>query len=109
MKRTVLSCCVCMLLPVLPGPEIIFWPVHEKVQQILEKVGPIFGNKFFQPTFFSPAPFELFSRNFGHLATPTAAQPPTPTSPFPSLPSILSLSPLTSLAALQLTAQLVKY
>jgi hypothetical protein len=82
-----------MLLPVLPGPEIIFWSVHEKssassgkVQPILEKVRPIFGHKFSRPTFFSPAPFELFGRNFSHLATLAAAQPPTPPLPLPPLP-----------------------
>jgi hypothetical protein len=29
---------------------------------------PKFGHEFFLKTFF-PAPFELFGRNFGHLAT----------------------------------------
>jgi hypothetical protein len=47
---------------------------------------------------FSPAPFELFGRNFSHLATLAAAQPPTPHFPFsppsrPSHPSIPSSPP----------------
>jgi hypothetical protein len=37
---------------------------------------PEFGHELFRPTLFFPAPFELFGRNFGHLAT----LPPTPTS-----------------------------
>jgi hypothetical protein len=54
-----------MLLPVLPGSEIIFWPVHEKSstkKEILSKnfFGPFsakFGHKFFQPTFIFSGPF----------------------------------------------------
>jgi hypothetical protein len=90
-----------MLLPVLPGPEIIFWPVHEKSSAKME----ILSKNFFSPfsakfgqnsatnsssqLFFSPAPFELSGRNFGHLATLAAAQPPTPHFPSstPSRPS----------------------
>jgi hypothetical protein len=107
-----------MMLTVLPGPEIIFRPVHEKssansgkkgpkkklLQPLFCNIWPKFSHKFFRPTFFSPASNELFGRNFGHLAKLAAAQPPSPH--FPSLPS---LSPLPSLAALQLTAQLAKY
>jgi hypothetical protein len=82
----------------------------KKVRPIMEKVRLIFSHKFFQPTFptfFSLAPLKLYGRNFGHLATLTAVQPPIPlTFPFPSLPS---LSPLPSLSALQLIAQLAKY
>jgi hypothetical protein len=77
-----------MLLPELPGPEIILWPVHEKSSADS-------GKKFNQfsainssgQLFFSPAPFELFGWNFGHLATLASAQPPThPHFPFPSSP-----------------------
>jgi hypothetical protein len=99
-------------VPVLPGLQTIFWPVHEKSaakKEIFSKnfFGPFsakYGHKFFQLTFFSPAPFELFGWNFGHLATLAAAQPPTP--PLPLLPSF---SPLPSLRALQLTAEVAKY
>jgi hypothetical protein len=58
-----------MLLQVLPGPEIIFWPVHEKssakkeiffekfFQPLFCKIRPKFGYKFFQPTFYFSDPF----------------------------------------------------
>jgi hypothetical protein len=92
-----------MLLPVLPGPEIIFRPVHEKSSANSGKFLANFRPQILPANFFSPAPLELFGRNFGHLATLATAQPPThPTSPFPSLPF---LSSLPSLAALQLTVQ----
>jgi hypothetical protein len=80
-----------MLLPVLPGPEIIFQPVHEKS---LANFRP----QILLANLFSPAPFELFGRNFGHLATLAAAQPPTP--PLPPSPILPFLSPLAALAAL---------
>jgi hypothetical protein len=100
-----------MLLPVLPGPEIIFWPVHEKSSANSGKRSANFQPQIFKANFsnffFSPAPFELYGQNFGYLATLAAAQPLIPpTSPNPLPPSI---SPLPSLAALQLTAQLAKY
>jgi hypothetical protein len=106
------------LLPVLPGPEIIFWPVHEKSsakKEILSKnfFSP-FSAKFGQYSdtnsssqlFISPALFELFGRNFGHLATSAPAQPPSPH--FPSSPPSPASYP-SPLPALQLTAQLAKY
>jgi hypothetical protein len=95
-----------MLLPVLPGPEIIFRPVHEKSSANSGKCLVNFQPQILPASFFSPAHLELFGRYFGHLATLAATHPPTPTSPFPSLPF---LSPLPSQAALQLTVQLAKY
>jgi hypothetical protein len=100
-----------MLLPMLPGPETIFRPVHEKSSSNSGKISANFQPQIleanFSNFFFSQAPLKLYGRNFGHLETLAAVQPPIPpTSPFPSLPS---LSPLPSLAALQLTAQLAKY
>ncbi len=108
MKWTALSCCrvYSMLLPVLPSPKIIFWPVHEKSsakKEILSKnfFSP-FSAKFGQNSdtnsssqlFISPALFELFGRNFGHLATLTPAQPPSPPLPLlTSLPCFLPLPP----------------
>ena len=88
MKSTALSCCrvYSMLLPVLPGPENIFWPVLEKSsakKEILSKnfFSP-FSAKFGQNSdtnsssqlFISRALFELFGRNFGHLATLASEQ-----------------------------------
>jgi hypothetical protein len=93
-----------MLLPVLPGPKIIFQPVHEKSSANSGNSSANFQPQILPAKFFSPTPFELFGQNFGHLATLAAAQPTN--SPFHSLPF---LSPLPSLAALQLTAQLAKY
>jgi hypothetical protein len=83
----------------------------KKVSPILEKFRLIFSHKFFKPTFpsfFSQAPLKLYDRNFGHLATLAAVPPPIHPPLLPSL-SLPSLSPLPSLAALQLTAQLAKY
>jgi hypothetical protein len=100
-----------MLLPVLPGPEIIFRPIHVKSLansgKSLANFRPQILPANFSNFFFSPTPFELYGWNIRHLATLAAAQPPIPpTSPFPSLPSLPSLSPL---PALQLTAQVAKY
>jgi hypothetical protein len=70
---------VCLLLPVLPGPEIIFQPVHEKS---LANPGKSLAN--FRPQILQAKFFFFSDRNFSHLATLAANQPPTPTSP--SLP-----------------------
>jgi hypothetical protein len=89
-----------MLLPVLPGPKIIFRPVHEKSSANSGKCLANFQPQILPANFFSPAPLELFDRNFGHLATLAATHPPTPHFPLPLPPS---------LAAVQLTVQLAKY
>ncbi len=109
MKWIALSCCrvYSMLLQVLPGPEIISDQYMKKVQPRRKLFQKISSAPFLQNSdtnsssqlFISPALFELFGRNFSHLATLAPAQPPTPH--FPSSPP--------SLAALQLTAQLAKY
>jgi hypothetical protein len=50
-----------MLLPVLPGPEIIFWPVHEK---------SLAKKEILSTNFFSP-----FSAKFGqNSATNSSSQ-----------------------------------
>jgi hypothetical protein len=45
--------------------KIFFCPFYATFSNIQSN----FGHKFFQPTVISPASFELFGRNFGHLAT----------------------------------------
>jgi hypothetical protein len=80
-----------MLLPVLPGPEIIFRPVHEKSSANSGKCLANFRPQILLANFFSPAPLELFGRNFSHLATLATAQPPTPHFPLPLPP--LPLTP----------------
>jgi hypothetical protein len=86
---------MCMLLPVLPGPEIIFRSVHEKslaisgkVRPILEKVRPIFGHKFFRPTFFLRPLLSFLagiSATWQHWLLPSHQLPHFPL-PLPSLP-----------------------
>jgi hypothetical protein len=88
-KRQYSAVAMCMLLPVLPGPEIIFRPVHEKSSANSGKCLANFRPQILPASFFSPAPLELFGRNFGHVATLAATHPPTPPLP-PSLPSLSS-------------------
>jgi hypothetical protein len=96
-----------MLLPVLPGLKIIFRPVHEKSLANSRKSSANFRPQILPANFFfTPAPFELFGRNFGHLATLAAAQPPPPHFRLP-LPPLPLTPPIPR--ALQLTAQLAKY
>jgi hypothetical protein len=58
----------CLSLPV--KEENSFKNLFGPFSDTFGKIRSNFGHKFFRPTFFfSPAPFELFGRNFGHLAT----------------------------------------
>jgi hypothetical protein len=104
MKWIALSCCrvYSMLLQVLPGPDIIFRPVHEKSsakKEILSKnfFSPFsakFGHKFFQPAFYFSGPFWAFWPEFqppGNISSCPTTHPPLPL--LPSLPCFLPLPP----------------
>jgi hypothetical protein len=49
--------------------ELLLKTFCAPVLPLFIEIQPKFGHKFFQPFFFSAAPFELFGRNFCHLAT----------------------------------------